>query len=75
MDAMKKRLVVVVEDGAISAIVSDNPEDFQDIDIIAVNYDCDEREGGFQGEAQRCQANRIWTSFPRSASMAWNGVL
>jgi AcrR family transcriptional regulator len=31
--------------------------------------------GGFHREVQRCQANLIWTSFPRSASMAWKGVL
>jgi len=31
--------------------------------------------GGFRREVQRCQANLILTSFPRSASMAWNGVL
>jgi transposase len=31
--------------------------------------------GGFEREVQRSQANLILTSFPRSASIAWNGVL
>src|SRR5438477_8896899 len=29
----------------------------------------------FRGEVQRDQEKRIWTSFPSSAWMAWNGVL
>ena len=29
----------------------------------------------FRGEVQRAQEKRIWTSFPSSAWMAWNGVL
>lgn len=33
------------------------------------------KAAGFHREVQRSQANLIWTSFPRSASMAWNGVL
>ncbi len=31
--------------------------------------------GGFQREVQRLKQNLILTSFPRSASIAWNGVL
>lgn len=41
---MKRRLVVVVQDGVVQTIVSETPDAFEDVEIIAINYDCDEAE-------------------------------
>jgi hypothetical protein len=41
---MKKRLIVVVQDGSIAAVVADNPDDFREIELVSINYDCDIRE-------------------------------
>lgn len=41
---MKRSLTVVVQYGSVVAVVSDTPDAFEDIEVLSVNYDCDESD-------------------------------